>query len=130
MSGPWSYILPGPIKAKEDLFTQTGLLTLNTKGQIILPDFRLRVGYKTLLVAYRQAWDAPIDTFITMHLNVDDVPYYPYDKTTVQLAPPEQDVYLPEPIELPQGCLIGVTADVGAASQQGTATTRVIVFYL
>lgn len=125
-----NFILSPKVLDKEDFFGQLSCAP-NTAGNIIIPRKVLKLGYKPILVAYRMAWDGVINNHVTLHLLQDDVKLYPYDNTQVQLAPPEQDVYIPHFIELPQGCAISVTADVdNTPSVNGLVVARVMIAYI
>lgn len=111
----------------EDKFFQSAVLSFGTNGNILV-DFRTKSGKQAYIVAHRMAWDSGLDPNVTLRLLVEGHNQYPYDNTTVQLAPPEQEVFLPTPIPVGQNARIQTTADI-AGSTNGRVTSRVMIAY-
>jgi hypothetical protein len=66
---------------------------------------------------------------VTFRLLVNGSPWYPFDGSLNQWAPPESNYDLPVPYILPTGCTVEVIAINSDASNTYAATARVRIFY-
>lgn len=93
--------------------------------------FRVKPGFRALIVAIRPSWEAAGDRQITVRPLVNGNPLRidAYRRIDVQIAAPEQDTYLPVPIPVEQNARIQILADNADGANAYFATCRVIVYY-
>lgn len=127
MSAPYTEIINRKIIDYDDVIN-TQLLQPNTTGNVIT-SWQVKPRRHIVMPAFRQAWDAAGNGFLTYHLLINGTPIYPYDSKTVSLGSPYEDIYLPKPLEIPQAAIISVTADLGNAAAAVNFTSRSIFWY-
>lgn len=118
-----------PILFQDDFYAQTAVPATSARTSILGSGFTqryIRHGYDAVLAAYRMAWDASLDTFVALSLEVNGVALHPYERTLVQLAAPEQEVFLPKFLSLPSGAAIDIIA---TSSVAGNVTGRLTIYY-
>lgn len=116
-----------PIAQDQDY--QTLSATANTNNQRVARVVT-RIGSQPWLVALRNSVDAAGlgKVRFKTQINGSYAPP-PYDFSFSQWAAPEADVWLPVPIQLPQGCTVDIVVDNTDVSIAYNATARIIVVY-
>ncbi len=91
--------------------------------------FRVKPGKAAWLTFTSNAIQAGGGDLVTFKLLVNGAPFYPFDGTLNQWAPPESNYDLAVPYELPVGCEISVIATNSDLASDFAATARVRVSY-
>lgn len=106
------------VAASASVPTRTTILTLQVKP-----------GKQAWLQFLGNAVQAGGDTFMTFRLLVNRSPYYPFDGSLNQWAPPESNFDLPVAYELPTSCEVQIVVDNSDASNTYTGTGRIRIVY-
>lgn len=123
------------IPARQDVIDEdivqatTAALTVPSTGNTVVT-LTIKNARRAFLAFAGQAWDASIDTYVTWRVKVNGATVYRLRDSTVQLAPPEEIQQELTPwIELPQGAIVTMEADVATGAGSGTVTGRLRVYY-
>lgn len=93
-------------------------------------NFRVKPGKKPYLSFVANSVQAGGGDFITFVLKINNSPFYPFDGSLNQWAPPESNYDLPVPFELPVGCTVSVVARNSDTSTTYASTARVRIVYI
>lgn len=104
-------------------------VTDNKNDQVIL-SYTTKNNLKAYLAFVGMAWDAVLDTFLEWRVERNGAEIYNLRRSKVQIAAPEQPQNELTPyIELPQGCILRMLADVNGAGTGGNAVGRFKIYY-
>lgn len=120
-----TYTLSEKIIDKDDQYAQASSAGPTTTTIL---NFNAKAGKIARIVGYRNAVDAAGISTTTFQLFVNGAQIPDYGSNPNQWGSPEQDVYLPVPVDVPMGSNIQVRA-VNSSSTTYNVTARLIVVY-
>ena len=125
MPSGFQELAPSPAIAYRDESATVSVTA--SASNLVIVTLRTGPGLKWFITSFRQAWASGIDGTVTYSLRINGVAYPPYINSTVQIAPPEQDVDLPVPIPVEQLSLIEMTASGATGMATGNVTGRIVI---